>query len=272
MKRHQIYTRKRHKALAKSLEKYIKLQKNMDNFSGAVCGAVGLAESFLLILAYTKLGEASSVFFLYFFMIIDIALVAGLPFLFGMKIFRKIASCFPETEKLATDGRNDLARDIIKIMADSGKSPEQAYLECRKKIYLSIDRNSKTYLKLFKITFMVFHTKGRTVIPIISKISLICKPLSILKCVAYFNFRKVTCSVLLDRYKFIQKYKHFYFIVDILFYILFNSQSSSCYNECSSIMYIQFHPVAKFVFSNPTCPCRIYFLHIYLISKSNICN
>ena len=144
MKKHQIYTRKRHEALARSLEKYIKLQKNMDNFSGAVCGAVGLAESFLLILAYTKLGEASSVFFLYVFMVLDIALVSGLPFLFRMKIFRKIASCFPETGKLAIYGRNDLAEDIIKIMADSGKSPEQAYLECRKKIYLSID--PKNYL------------------------------------------------------------------------------------------------------------------------------
>ena len=148
MKRHQIYTRKRHKALQKSLEKYIKLQKNMDNFSGAICGAVGLAESFLLILAYMKLGEASSVFFLYAFMIIDIALVAGLPFLFRMKIFQKIASCFPETEKLSIDGSNDLAGDIIKIMADSGKSPEQSYLECRKKIYLSID--SKNYLNFKK--------------------------------------------------------------------------------------------------------------------------
>lgn len=139
MKKHQIYTRKRHKALARSLEKHIKLQKNMDNFSGAVCGAVGLAESFLLISAYTKLGEASSVFFLYAFMIIDIALVAGVPFLFEMKIFQKIASCFPETEKLAIYGRDDLARDILKIMSDSERSPEQAYLECRRKIYLSID-------------------------------------------------------------------------------------------------------------------------------------
>lgn len=144
MKRHQIYTRKRHKALAKSLEKYIKLQKNMDNFSGAVCGAVGLAESFLLISAYMKLGEAASVFFLYVFMVLDIALVTGAPFLFRMKIFQKIASCFPETKKLAIYGRDDLAGDIIKIMADSGKNPEQAYLECRKKIYLSID--PKNYL------------------------------------------------------------------------------------------------------------------------------
>lgn len=150
MKRHQIYTRKRHKALAKSLEKYIKLQKNMDNFSGAVCGVVGLAESFLLILAYMKLGEASSVFFLYAFMIIDIALVAGLPFLFRMKIFRKIASCFPETGKLAIDGRNDLAGDIIKIMADSGKSPEQSYLKCRRKIYLSIDPKNHLNFKEHK--------------------------------------------------------------------------------------------------------------------------
>ena len=139
MKKYQIYTRKRHEALAKSLEKYIKLQKNMDNFYGGICGAVGLAESFLLILAYTKLGEASSVFFLYVFMVLDIALVEGLPFLFRMKIFQKIASCFPETEKLAIYGRNDLAGDIIEIMADSERSPEQAYLECRRKIYLSID-------------------------------------------------------------------------------------------------------------------------------------
>ena len=150
MKRHQIYTRKKHKALARSLEKYIKLQKNMDNFSGAVCGAVGLAESFLLISAYMKLGEASSVFFLYFFMIIDIALVAGLPFLFRMKIFRKIASCFPETKKLAIYGRDDLAGDIIKIMADSGKSPEQSYLECRRKIYLSIDPKNHLNFKEHK--------------------------------------------------------------------------------------------------------------------------
>lgn len=55
MKKHQIYTRKRHEALARSLEKYIKLQKNMDNFSGAVCGAVGLAESLLLISAYAEI-------------------------------------------------------------------------------------------------------------------------------------------------------------------------------------------------------------------------
>lgn len=144
MKKYQIYTRKRHEALAKSLEKYIKLQKNMDNFYGVICGAVGLAESFLLILAYTKLGEAASVFFLYVFMVLDIALVTGAPFLFRMKIFQKIAFCFPETEKLAIYGRNDLASDIIEIMADRKKSSEQAYLECRKKIYLSID--PKNYL------------------------------------------------------------------------------------------------------------------------------
>ena len=135
MKKYQIYTRKRHEALAKSLEKYIKLQKNMDNFYGGICGAVGLAESFLLISAYMKLGEAASVFFLYVFMVLDIALVTGAPFLFRMKIFQKIAFCFPETEKLAIYGRNDLASDIIEIMAD---------LECRKKIYLSID--PKNYL------------------------------------------------------------------------------------------------------------------------------
>ena len=74
MKKYQIYTRKRHEALASSLKKYIKLQKAVDNFCGVICGAVGLAESFLLISAYTKLGEAASVFFLYVFMIIDIAL------------------------------------------------------------------------------------------------------------------------------------------------------------------------------------------------------
>ena len=134
MKKYQIYTRKRHEALAKSLEKYIKLQKNMDNFY----------ESFLLISAYMKLGEAASVFFLYVFMVLDIALVTGAPFLFRMKIFQKIAFCFPETEKLAIYGRNDLASDIIEIMADRKKSSEQAYLECRKKIYLSID--PKNYL------------------------------------------------------------------------------------------------------------------------------
>lgn len=144
MKKYQIYTRKRHEALARTLEKYIKLQKAVDNFCGFICGAVGFFESFLLISAYTKLGEATSVFFLYVFMIIDIALVAGVPFLFRMKIFQKIASCFPETEKLAIYGRNDLAMDIIEIMADSERSPEQAYLECRKKIYLSTD--PKNYL------------------------------------------------------------------------------------------------------------------------------
>lgn len=62
----------------------------------------------------------------------------------NLKIFQKIAFCFPETEKLAIYGRNDLASDIIEIMADRKKSSEQAYLECRKKIYLSID--PKNYL------------------------------------------------------------------------------------------------------------------------------
>ena len=147
MKKNQIYTRKRHEALAKSLEKYIKLQKNMNNFSGGISGAVGLAESFLLISAYTKFGEAASVFFLYVFMVLDTALVAGVPFLFEMKIFQKIASCFPETGKLTIYGRNDLARDILKIMSDSERSPEQAYLECRKKIYLSIDPKNRLNFK-----------------------------------------------------------------------------------------------------------------------------
>lgn len=147
MKKYQIYTRKRHEALARSLEKYIKLQKAVDNFCGVICGAVGFAESFLLISAYMKLGEAASVFFLYVFMVLDIALVTGAPFLFRMKIFQKIASCFPETEKLAIYGRNDLASDIIEIMADREKSPEQAYLECRKKIYLSIDPKNYSNFK-----------------------------------------------------------------------------------------------------------------------------
>lgn len=133
MKKYQIYTRKRHEALAKSLEKYIKLQKNMDNFYGVICGAVGFAESFLLISAYMKLGEAASVFFLYVFMVLDIALVTGAPFLFRMKIFQKIAFCFPETEKLAIYGRNDLASDIIEIMADRKKALNRHTLNAEKK-------------------------------------------------------------------------------------------------------------------------------------------
>ena len=160
MKKYQIYTRKRHEALARSLEKYIKLQKAVDNFFGVICGAVGFVESFLLISAYTKLGEASSVFFLYVFMVLDIALVTGLPFLFRMKIFQKIASCFPETEKLAIYGRNELASDIIETMADREKSPEQAYLECRKKIYLSID--PKNYLNFKKRKVQKISARKRT--------------------------------------------------------------------------------------------------------------